>query len=74
MHTTHCFKSFYPEYSPDKQMSKRIENDIFQRLEILSFSRSSLYCTFSKFTIKYSSFYRFYIQFFIIFNISSNNS
>ena len=46
----------------DNQISKIIENDIFRRFDILSFTRSSLHYTFSKFTIKYISFYRFYLQ------------
>ena len=62
VHTIHCFKSFYRAYFADNQIGKIIENDIFRSFDILSFTRSSLHYTFSKFTIKYSSFYRFYIQ------------
>ena len=62
VHTTHCFKSFYPEYFADNQIGKITENDIFRRFGMLSFTRLSLHYTFSKFTIKYSTFYRFYIQ------------
>ena len=47
--------SFYPEYSADNQIGKIIENDIFRRLDILSFTRLPLHYIFSKFTIKYSS-------------------
>ena len=62
VHPIHCFKSFYPEYFADNQIDQIIENDIFRRFNILSFTRSSLHYTFSKFRIKYSSFYRFYKQ------------
>ena len=62
VHTNHFFKSFYPEYFADNQIVKIIENGIFRHFSILSFTRSSLHYTFSKFTIKYSSFYRFYVQ------------
>ena len=62
MHTTHCFKSFYPEYFADNEIGKTTENDIFRRFDILSFTTLSLYHTFSKFTIEYSSFYRFHIK------------
>ena len=61
-HVTHCFKYFYPECFADNQIGKIIENDIFRRFDILSFTRLSLDYTFSKCTIKYSSFYRFYTQ------------
>ena len=62
MRTNHCFKSFYPEYFADNQIYKITERKIFRRFDILFFTRSSLLYTFSKFTIKYSSFYRFYVQ------------
>ena len=55
VHTNHCFRSFYPEYFAENQIGKIIENGIFRRFDILSFSRSSFHYTFSKFTIKYSS-------------------
>ena len=29
INTTHCLKSFYPEYFADNQIGKIIENDIF---------------------------------------------
>ena len=29
INTTHCLKSFYPEYFADNQVGKIIENDIF---------------------------------------------
>ena len=64
----------------DNQISKIIENDIFRRFDILSFTRSSLHYTFSKFTIKYISFYRFYLQLiwelllFSIFSVITVNS
>ena len=58
----HCFNSFYTEYFADNQIRKIIENDIFRRFDILSLTRSSLHYTLSKFTIKYSSFYRLYVQ------------
>ena len=53
---THCLKSFYPEYFPDNQIGKITEKDTFQCFDKLSFTRSSLYYTFSKFTIKYNFF------------------
>ena len=56
------FQVIYPEYFADNQLGKTIENDIFRRFDILSFTRLSSQNTFSKFTIKYSLFHRFYIQ------------
>ena len=35
---------------------------MYRRFDILSCTRLSLHCTFSKFTIENSSFYRFHIQ------------
>ena len=51
VHTTNCFKSFYPEYFADNQIGNIIENDIFRCFDIPSFTRLSLHYTFSKFTI-----------------------
>ena len=59
VYATHCFKSFDPEYFTDNQTGTIIENNIFPRFHILSFTRLSLHHTFSKLTIKYSSFDRF---------------
>ena len=47
---------------PMNQIGKIIEKTFFDvTFDILSFTRLSLHYTFGKFTIKYGSFYRFYM-------------
>ena len=59
VYTTHCFKSFYPEYFADNEAGTIIENEIFRDFDILSCTRFFLHYTFSKFTIKYGYFIDF---------------
>ena len=59
VYKTHCFKSFDPEYFADNQTGAIIKNNIFPHFYILFFTRLCLHYTFSKLTVKYSSFYRF---------------
>ena len=42
VHSTHCFKPFYPVYSAVNQLGKKNKNSIFRPFDILPFTGVSL--------------------------------
>ena len=57
--TTHCQSLSFVVIPPD---GPHVCLFIKDRFDILSFTRISLHYVFSKFTFKYSSFYKLYVQ------------